>query len=283
MTKSAYLLSAVLWLALSAQGQQHPVITAQPSTPGTPADQPASTIQPVPENHRFPNGEVLHYAAEWRVWNAGQGTLRLDQSGNEERVTGSAESIGFAAVLYKVQDRFESFFDRRTFCSSHITKHTEEGLRRRETSIRFDQARKKAVLDERNPRNNDSKHEEKDIPGCVTDVLSGIFYLGSLPLDVGATFRFPINDGGKTYDVKAYVEAREEIKTDAGVFHTLRVQPTSDSPTLKGRGKIWIWYTDDAAHLPVQMRSRLFWGTLTIRLSRVERQPGIPAASAPQR
>jgi hypothetical protein len=253
-----------LCVALTLSGQQPPVAP-------TPVQQPQS-IQPVPENHRFPNGETLHYKAEWRIWDAGEATLRMDQAGTEQKVTGTAASTGFAAVLYHVNDRFESYFDRRTFCSSRINKHTEEGLRRRETSIRFDQARKKAVLDERNPRNGDTKHEEKDIPGCVTDVLSGIFYLGSLPLDVGTTYTFPLNDGGRTFDVKAYVEAKEEIKTDAGTFHTVRVQPSSDSPTLKGRGKIWIWYTDDPAHIPVQMRSRLFWGTLTIRLTKVDRQ-----------
>jgi hypothetical protein len=34
---------------------------------------------------------------------------------------------------------------------------------------------------------------------------------------------------------------------------------------------VWVWYTDDAAHIPVQMRARLFWGTLTFRLNRIER------------
>jgi len=36
-----------------------------------------------------------------------------------------------------------------------------------------------------------------------------------------------------------------------------------------GRG--WIWYTDDAQHLPVQMRAKLFWGTLTVYLSSVSK------------
>jgi len=68
------------------------------------------------------------------------------------------------------------------------------------------------------------------------------------------------------------VEGREEIKTDAGTFRTVRVQPSAGSGILKSRGKIWIWYSDDAAHIPVQMRARMFWGTLTFRLTRVERQ-----------
>jgi hypothetical protein len=101
----------------------------------------------------------------------------------------------------------------------------------------------------------------------VTDVLSGIFYVGSLPLQPGANYRFPINNGGKTVTVQAHVEGKEQIKTPAGTFQTIRVGPEGDSGILSGR--IWIWYTDDARHLPVQMRAKLFWGMLTIYLTSI--------------
>jgi len=41
---------------------------------------------------------------------------------------------------------------------------------------------------------------------------------------------------------------------------------------VKSKGRIWIWYSDDANHTPVQMRARMFWGTITFRLTRVERK-----------
>jgi len=234
---------------------------------------PVSSIRPVPNGYRFANGETLHYAAEWRLWTAGVATIRLDQAGNDEHITVSADSAGAVAVLYRVADHFESFFDHKTFCSIRINKHSEEGLHRRETKIQFDYTKKKAVLDEQNLKTDERKHTEEDIPGCVSDVLSSIFYVGSMPLEPGSTYVLPVNDGGKTYDVKAVVEGREEIKTEAGTFRTLRVQPSAESGVLKSRGKIWIWYSDDAAHIPVQMRARLFWGTLTFRLTQVDRQP----------
>jgi len=232
---------------------------------------PAAQVRPVPENYRFPNGETLHYSADWRIWQAGEATLSLQQNGTEERITASANSTGFVALLFRAADTFVSRFDARTFCSVLFTKHTEEGLHKRETMIHFDEGRHKAVLDERNLRDNGVKHLENDIPGCVTDVLNGIYYMRTLPLQVGATYLFPLNNGGPTVDVKSYVEGREDIKTDAGIFHTVRVSVNSDADKLKGRGKVWIWYTDDAVHVPVQMRSQLFWGTLTLRLTRVDK------------
>ncbi len=231
-----------------------------------------SRITPPPPGHSFPNGQALSYDVEWRLLTAGTATLRLDASGKEERVTATADSTGVFSVLYPVHDRFDAWFDPRTFCSLRITKHTEEGFRRLDTSIRFDYARHKSVLQEKNLRSGHSKQDENDIPGCVTDVLSGIFYLGSRALQVGQSYTFPLNNGGKTNDVRARVEAREEIKTPAGTFHTLRVQPEASSGVVKSKGRIWIWYSDDASHIPVQMRARLFWGTLTLRLARVEKK-----------
>jgi hypothetical protein len=231
---------------------------------------PRATIEPVPATHRFPNAEVLHYDAEWRLWKAGAGSLRIEQAGDAEHVSGTAESSGTVALLYRVQDRLDSYFDRRSFCSQRIVKHTEEGLHKRETTLNFE-PRGISVLDERNLRNGETKHQVTDSPACVTDVLSGIYYVAAQKLEPGITYLFPLNDGGKTVDVKSYVEGREEVKTDAGSFHTVRVAISSDTGPLKGQGRVWIWYTDDAAHIPVQMRSHLFWGTMTLRLTRVDK------------
>lgn len=223
-------------------------------------------------SYTFPNGEVLSYEVEWRLLIAGAATLRLDAVDNHERVTATADSTGAFSVLYPVHDRFEARFDRRTFCSEGITKHTEEGFRRLDTVIHFEYGRHKSVLHEKNLKTGQSKQDENDIPGCVTDVVSGIFYVSSLPLQVGQTYTFPLNDGGKTNDVQVRVEAREDIKTPAGTFHCVRVQPEATSGVLRRKGQIWVWYSDDASHIPVQMRARMFWGTVTFRLSRVERK-----------
>jgi hypothetical protein len=67
-------------------------------------------------------------------------------------------------------------------------------------------------------------------------------------------------------DVTMKAEAREQVVTPAGTFQTIRVQPIADAGVVKNRGNIWIWYTDDEHRMPVQMRARLFWGTITMRL-----------------
>lgn len=205
------------------------------------------------------------------MFNAGISKVTLQVDGDREHVSGVADSAGFVSTLYKVHDHFEAFFDPHTFCSLRVSKHTEEGSHARETELHFNYDQHHSVLDEKNLKSGELKHVENDIPACVTDVVSGFYYLASLPLQVGNTYTFDVNDG-KTSQVKAHVEGREEVKVPSGKFQTVRVKVEAVSGSLEGKGTIWAWFTDDGNHVPVQMRSKLGWGTLMFRMQRIEKQ-----------
>lgn len=254
-------------VTIAVAQQQPPPATHAPSS--TALIGPVSHIVPPPPNFVFPE-ETYVYNAEWRIWNAGTVTLGISREGAQQRVSGTVDSMGAISVLYPVHDRFQALFDPKTGCSVSLHKHSEEGLHKRDTLIGFLYSRHKAVLDETNLKTNETKHEEHDIPGCVTDVISGLMYLRTLPLIVGTSYTFPLNDGGKTVDVTAKVEAKETIKVPAGTFQTIRISPESGD-NLKLKGKVWIWYTDDARRIPVQMRGKLFWGTLDFKLTRIDK------------
>lgn len=72
--------------------------------------------------------------------------------------------------------------------------------------------------------------------------------------------------------VEAHVEGKEKVKTKLGTFPAVRVMAEAISGPLKGRGRLWIWYSDDAQRVPVQMRAKLKWGNLTFNLIRIDRQ-----------
>jgi len=223
-------------------------------------------------DYQFPLGQTYVYRAEWRVFNAGIATLRMEKAGQENRIVATGDAAGTISLLYHVQDRLESFFDPSDFCSHNTSRHIEEGFRRVESNVTFDYQRGKALLDHKNIKKKESKHEEHDIPGCVTDMLSSVYYVASLSLLPGKSYNFPISDGGATLTVLAHVEEREQIKTPAGTFKTIRVQPETALGALRDKGKIWVWYSDDAARIPVQMRARMAWGTLTFLLLRVDKK-----------
>ncbi|HVG91639.1 MAG TPA: DUF3108 domain-containing protein [Alphaproteobacteria bacterium] len=279
MGAGLFLIASVCLTAAVARPQQREkgtVAAPKEQEPAVPAagqsEMVAPSVVPPRAEYQFPLGQTYVYGAEWRVFNAGIATLRMEKAGQENRIVATADAAGTISLLYHVKDRLESFFDPAGFCSHSTSRHLEEGFRRVESNITFDYQRGKALLDHKNIRKKESKHEEHDIPGCVTDMLSSVYYVASLPLLPGKTYSFPINDGGATLTVLVHVEEREQVKTPAGTFKTIRVQPETASGALRDKGKIWVWYSDDAARIPVQMRARMAWGTLTFSLLRVDKK-----------
>ncbi len=227
---------------------------------------------PAPQQQYLPQHQTLSYGVDWRVFPAGTATFHIDSEGTTQRINANGDSIGAVSLLFKVVDRFQSSFDRRTGCSQNFAKQLIEGRRQIVSTLQFQYGARKQVLDEKNVVKGTNRHQESPIPGCVSDLMSAIFIAGAQPLEVGQSFSLPIADSMRVVPVTFKSEAHEEIKTIAGTFQTIRVEPTADAGVVKNRGNIWIWYSDDNRHLPVQMRARLFWGTITMRLTSVEQK-----------
>ncbi|MGC2163904.1 MAG: DUF3108 domain-containing protein [Silvibacterium sp.] len=218
----------------------------------------------------FPARQTLSYTVDWRVFPAGVVSFHQEADGNMQRVSVTADTVGAVNLLFRVTDRFQSSFNRETGCSEGFSKQLIEGRRQVNSDLKFDYAGNKAILTEKNLISGIKKHRETSIPSCVTDSLSAIFYAASQPLEIGQSFEVPLADASRTVKVTMKVEGHEAVTTPAGTFQTLRVEPTADAGVVKNRGNIWIWYSDDARHIPVQMRARLFWGTITFRLTSIE-------------
>ena len=220
----------------------------------------------------LPARQSLTYSVDWRVFPAGTVTFRQEADGDVQRITVTGDSIGAVNLIYRVSDRFQSSFNRRTGCSIGFSKQLIEGRRQVNSDLKFNYAQSKAILNEKNLVSGISKHQESTIPSCVTDLLSAIFYTATQPLQAGQSFVVPVFDAGKNIPVTMKIEDKESIKTPTGTYQTVRVQPVADAGVVKNRGNIWIWYTDDERHIPVQMRARLFWGTITFQLTSMEQK-----------
>lgn len=228
---------------------------------------PPPPLLPPASGFSFPENTTLTYSVDWRVFPAGRATFHLQRSGDMERIAATGETTGVVNVLFRVNDHYISYLNRTTGCSTSFNKVLQEGRRRVTSSLRFFSVEKKQIFDQKNLVTGTVEHKEGPIPGCVTDLMSAIFYGGSQPLVPGHDYHMPLADSMRVVDVTMKPEAVEEISTAAGTFQTIRVQPTASEGVVKHRGTIQIWYTTDARHIPVQMRVRLFFGTLTLRLA----------------
>jgi hypothetical protein len=240
------------------------------SPPKPVAQKPIPVLQAPQPGFMYPQHETLTFTVDWRVFTAGTAVFHLDQVGEVQKLSATADSIGAVNLLFPVVDRFQSGFDLKTGCSTGFNKQIQEGRRKIASELIFDNARGKQIQNERNLVKGTATHQEANVPACVTDSLAAIFYTQSQPLNVGQIVSFPLADSMRTVTVGMKVESREEIKTPAGTFQTVKVQATAEEGVVKNRGHIWIWYTDDPRHIPVQMQAKLFWGTITFHLQSID-------------
>lgn len=229
-----------------------------------------------PDGNGVAARETLQYRIEWRLITAGQARLELlapPQPGAAWQANLHLESVGLVSKLFKVEDDYSVNLNQ-TFCaqSSHMTSH--EGNRQRETRIVFDSAAHKALYTERDRvKNALFLSKETEIPACVHELLGGLFYLRTLKLEPGQSAEVGMTDGKKFVMAKVEAQAREEVKTPAGVFKTIRYEAYVFNDVLyKRSAHLNVWLTDDTRKLPVEIRVRLQLaiGTITWLLEKHE-------------
>lgn len=233
---------------------------------------PLPALTPPPASFIFPTHLTLTYNVDWRVFTAGRAVFHVDIDNGMVHITADATTFGAVNMLFPVADHFQSIFDAHTGCSVNASKLIQEGRRKVDTQFVFDYARSEQVMTERNLIKGTSKRQQSPIPACVTDSLSSLFYIASQQLQPDQSFQFPLADSLHTFGVTLRTELREDIKTPAGTFHTVRVQPVAQTSVVKNREKLQIWFTDDARHIPVQMRATLLWGPITFSLVSIEQK-----------
>jgi hypothetical protein len=229
----------------------------------------------------FAPGETLKYNVTWSIFPAGQVVARLKELGagpnDAYEVDTTAHSTGFVSLLFNLNNHYESVFDSRTLCSRTIDKTINEGRRHKKTQIVFNSARRLAVLREVDLSNSAHavKQAQHPIPPCVEDIISSFYFLRRQPMDVGKEIRLPINDGSVTREVVVNVESRVRLQTALGPRVAFRVEPHALGDLYKKKGRLFIWFSDDAQRLPLRIKAVMVIGAITGNLVSVgeHRQP----------
>jgi len=223
----------------------------------------------------FQAGETLVYTIAWKFVTAGEVRTSVRRAGgNNWQASIKATSGTFLTKLFPVDDSFISVFSPVSLCSHSLVKIVNEGKRHREVHLDFKPDQKLAALRERDLNNGRQvKQVENPIPACAYDLVSAIYYVRSLPLQVGRGYDLNLNDGGKTMPITVQVQAREDVKTAAGTFHAIRVEPRAKSGELfrKG-GHVQVWLSDDPQRYLLKLSASVAVGSIDATLARIERK-----------
>jgi hypothetical protein len=226
-----------------------------------------------PQGNALPARETLTYTIEWRLITAGKATVQWVSTGGDAQINLRVESVGLVSKLFRVEDAYRANMGAG-LCAQAVQLTSQEGSRERETKITFDYPNHRADYLERDRvKNAVLLARETDIPPCVHEIIGGLYHLRTLNLEPGQSVQVPLTDGKKSVMAKVEAQQREEIKTPAGTFKTIRYEAyVFDNVLYRRPAHLYVWLTDDRRKLPVEIRVRMQFaiGTITLQLEKHE-------------
>jgi hypothetical protein len=224
----------------------------------------------------LPAKETLYYSIDWRLFTAGKARVELSTTAQPRpgyQTSLHLESTGIVSKLFKVEDDYSANMNS-AYCAQTLQMTTHEGSRLRETKITFDgEAKKASYLERDRARNTVLASQEIDIPGCVHDVIGGLYVLRTLNLEPGQSTQVAVSDGKKAVMAKVEAQQREQLNVPAGSFRATRYEIfLFDNVLYRRPAHLYVWLTDDRRRLPVQIRVKMQFtiGTITLELEKQE-------------
>ena len=220
----------------------------------------------------FQDGEYLKFRVRYGVFNSSYASLLLKNKVYEGKTVyhalGKGETTGLAKLFFKVDDTYESYFDKNTGKPYFFNRDIYEGGYTKKLNFFFN-------FDTNNLRiKNLENNEEKNMPiqPDIKDVISTLYYLRNNPKmnslnkndEVSMDMIF---DDDEVYKFKLKLLGREKVKTHFGTVNTLKFCPlVQDGRVFKEEESITMWITDDKNKVPVKLRAAFRVGSLVAEL-----------------
>ena len=210
----------------------------------------------------FEIGESLTYDVRFGAIKVGTGRMRV--IGQEEVRGRNAWHVRFSVsggtLFYRVDDVYESWMDAETLNSLRFVQDLNQGSRDRER--RYEIYPERAVY-----RELVRGTEERPSVSNPLDDGSFLFFIRTVPLEVGQSYTFNRYFRPDRNPVVIRVLRRERVRVPAGEFNAIVVQPIIKTTGIFSEGgQAEIWLSDDDRRIMLQMRSRLSFGSLNLYL-----------------
>ncbi len=198
---------------------------------------------------------------------AGNATMTVSENIFEGKpvyhIIGKGWTTGAIKLFYKVEDRFESYIDQETGLPYFFIRDTYEGGYTKDTEIKFDQASRKAYV-------NDKKKNKKlvaDTEPNVQDMMSAYYYLRNNydtdEIQKGDEVSLNMFFDNENYVFKMKFLGRETLKTKFGKVKTLKFRPyVMAGRVFKEQESLTLWVSADKNKIPLRLVADLAVGSI---------------------
>ncbi len=232
---------------------------------------PAQQLQ---KDAKFPCPEKLTYRIEWRLVDAGIATVQETRAaGQDWDLDLNIQSAGLVSRLYRVLDTYKVVTGDR-FCGLSTVLDAQEGKKHTISHLSFDRLRKKVTYEERDLIKGATTKKELDAPSCAYEIIGALAALRLMPPEPGKIMTLPVTNGRKLAFVKIEAQAKENVSLNGRNYSTIQYEAfVFDNVLYRRKGRLLVWMTDDAGHLPVQLQIHLGFpiGTVTVQLDKEEK------------
>jgi hypothetical protein len=234
------------------------LVLAQGASPEVP--RPPETAPPYP----FGVGESLQFSAKLGFLRLGTGTMEVARI---DTVRGTPSfhfrfALEGGNALYRINSVLESWTGVEDLKSRRFSQDNNENGRIRERDYEIFPDSGFYRLGDREPQ---------PTPEHPLDDASFIYFIRTQALEVGREYRLDYYFRKEKNPLIIKVEKRERMDLPDGTkVQCLVVRPImGDRGIFARRQDARVWITDDARRIPVQIRTRYPFGTVTLRLEKM--------------
>lgn len=213
--------------------------------------------------------EKLNFRVRYGIFNASFVSLNLKKSVyNEKEVfhaIGKGQTTGLARIFFKVDDTYESYFEKETYQPLFFNRDIYEGGYVKRLHFFFNQQPENKVL----IKNLETKEEKEfEIEKSVRDVITALYYfrneLKDKQFEEGEEVSLDlIFDDDEIFKFRLKYLYQEEIKTKFGRKNALVFRPlVQNGRVFKEQESVTLWVSDDTDRVPLKIKASLRVGSL---------------------
>jgi uncharacterized protein DUF3108 len=237
-----------------------------------PPPAPAATA---PDSYPFAVGEKLSYTAKLGMLTLGSGTLEVASMDTVRGVESFRLRFRLQGktMFYSLDDVLESWIGTSDLNSRRFVQDFVENDKTYKRHFEI-------FPDSGFYREQGKDSTNRATPAEPLDDAAFFYFVRVTPLDVGKTYRYDRYFRKDKNPVTIEVMKREKMELpDGAKVSCLVLHPVIDTKGLfSKRSETRIWLTDDARRLPVQIRTKFPFGTITLRLNHMV-LPGTTASA----
>ncbi|RZK61519.1 MAG: DUF3108 domain-containing protein [Pedobacter sp.] len=215
----------------------------------------------------FGVGEFFKFRIHYGIVNAGYATLEVkDATRNNKKVyhvVGKGYTTGMTKFFFKVEDDYQSYFDKTSGQPYQFVRKINEGGYIKNQEGFFNQTNNTVLVKDY----KNKKQKTFSVTENVQDIVSTFYFLRNHPkvdkMAVGESIAVDMFFDDEVTKFKLKFLGREVIKTKFGNVPAMIFRPYVQSGRVfKEQESLTVWISDDENKVPLSIKAELAVGSL---------------------